>query len=389
MNSKWRWAGLGIIAVVSIAFLYRTVGYLMPQDLSRPALTESESVLGPAFSPSGQNLYFLKRNSKGMVSGPGIEFFTPPARVEFISDRISLVEMQVSTGQSSTVCTWEIPHDAQRVHFEYRGSIFGIVHSELNWQNESLMNYTIGADVLPDPPNLKVPEWKVGTWNPLTKKCVDTKDWDRAFRTAGPNEDSVSRDQEVFTYGFDQAIVSYFQDGHFRVYYDSLHRPDSVIIKDLRQALSAGKLQFNRERYERLSLIKNTEAELVRKFQNQGMEGMGAQLAAIDEMERLGYYPRPRRIAAYAVSSSVAGLSTIEIDIKEFKSGHFYDILAAVESPGQRIILEGDSYPDNPTSEKLNQIIGSGQKQFLVKISGEDLHKLSIERDLFELYIDP
>jgi hypothetical protein len=216
MNSKWRWAGLGMIAVISIAVLYRTVLHFMPPDLSKPALTESESVLAPVFSPSGERLYFLKRNSTGMVSGPGIEFVTPPAKVEFISDRISLMEIQISTGQSSTVCTREIPH-AERVMFEYRGRIFGIVQSELKWENESL-NYMIGADVLPDPPNTKEPEWKAGTWNSLTKKCMDTKDWDRTPQTANPsNEDTVFKDQEVFTYGYDQAIASYFQDGHFRV----------------------------------------------------------------------------------------------------------------------------------------------------------------------------
>jgi hypothetical protein len=202
--------------VISIAVLYRTVLHFMPRDLSKPALTESESVLAPVFSPSGERLYFLKRNSTGMVSGPGIEFVTPPAKVEFISDRISLMEIQISTGQSSTVCTREIPH-AERVMFEYRGRIFGIVQSELKWENESL-NYMIGADVLPDPPNTKEPEWKAGTWNSLTKKCMDTKDWDRTPQTANPsNEDTVFKDQEVFTYGYDQAIASYFQDGHFRV----------------------------------------------------------------------------------------------------------------------------------------------------------------------------
>jgi hypothetical protein len=115
---------------------------------------------------------------------------------------------------------------------------------------------------------------------------------------------------------------------------------------------------------------------LVRKFQNQGIEGMGAQLAAIDEMERLGYYPKTWKITAYPVSSTVAGLPTIEIDEKEFRSGLYNDILAAVESPGQRITLAG------ATSDKLKELIGSGQTQFVVKLSGRGLRELSIERDL-------
>src|SRR6516225_8658681 len=106
----WTREGLGMIAVVSIAVLYGTVLFGTPQDLSKPALTKAEGVSAPAFSPSGDKLYFLKRNSSGMVSGAGIEFFTAPAKVEFLSDQISLVEMQVANRQSNTVCTWEIPH---------------------------------------------------------------------------------------------------------------------------------------------------------------------------------------------------------------------------------------------------------------------------------------
>src|SRR5262249_12022380 len=161
--------------------------------------------------------------------------------------------------QSSSVCTWEIPHDG--VKFEYRDLIFGLVYSELKWESESL-TYKIGLDVLPDPPGTKVPEWKVGKWDPLTKKCVETKDWDRAPQTPNPwNEDTLSKDQEVFSFGYDQAIASYVQDGHFRVYYDSLHRPDSVVIENLRRALSAGQLQLNRERIERVRVIENTQAK--------------------------------------------------------------------------------------------------------------------------------
>lgn len=382
MKSKWwNWAGLGMIAVVSIAVLYWTLLYFTPRDLSVPALTESESVHAPVFSPSGGRLYFLKRNSTGMVSGPGIEFFTPPAKVEFLSDRISLVEMQVPTRQSSTVCTWEIPH-AERVKFEYRNRLFGIVHSELRWESESL-KYKIGADVLPDPPSTVVPEWKVGTWNPLTKGCMDTQDWDRAPQTANPwNEDTVSKDQEVFSFGYDQAIASYFQDGHFRVYYDSLHRPDSVVIEDLRRALSAGQLQFHRERYERIRVIENTQAELVRQFRSQGMNETGALLAAIDELERLGYYPKTPRITAGKVSSPIAGLSTIEIEEMQFEFGLLPDILEAIQNPGKRVRFQGDYLTNGPgyrTREKLNELIGSGQREFLVKTSGGGLFKLSID----------
>ena len=372
-----------MIALVSIAVLYGTVLSGRPQDLSKPALTKAEGVSAPAFSPSGDRLYFLKRNSSGMVSGAGIEFFTAPAKVEFLSDQISLVEMQVANRQSNTVCTWEIPH-TERVKSEYRNSIFGIVQAELKWESGSL-KYMIGADVLPDPPGTKVLEWKMGTWNPLTKGCRDTKDFDsdRVPRTAGQNEDSVSRDQEVFVYGFDQAIVSYFQDGHFEVYYDSLHRPDSVIIKDLRQTLSAGRLYLNRERYDRLRDFTNTQERLIRQFKNQGMTESEAYLASLDDLERLGYIPKTRRLTAEKVSSPIPGLPTIEIKEPNFEFGLFPDIEEAIKNPGKRVKYQG-SYLTGPdpvygNSKKLNELIGSGQREFLIKNSDGRLFKLSID----------
>jgi hypothetical protein len=54
------------------------------------------------------------RTSSGISWGPGIEFFTPPAKVLFLRDRFNLMAVDVVKKSVRILRGWDVPHEVAR-----------------------------------------------------------------------------------------------------------------------------------------------------------------------------------------------------------------------------------------------------------------------------------
>jgi hypothetical protein len=72
------------------------------------------TVHSPIFGSGGRDVYFLLRTSSGISWGPGIEFFTPPAKVLFLRDRFNLMAVDVVKKSVRILRGWDVPHEVAR-----------------------------------------------------------------------------------------------------------------------------------------------------------------------------------------------------------------------------------------------------------------------------------
>jgi hypothetical protein len=109
-----------------------------------------------------------------------------------------------------------------------------------------------------------------------------------------------------------------------------------------------------------------------------GLHEGTAELAAIKEMQRLGYYPRPTQLVARRLSDdeaqaaqSVGRLEPLfRITETEFEAGLFQDIEAALASPGEPVDKNMGNYiihRDYTTSDAVNRFLNREGRVFFVR----------------------
>jgi hypothetical protein len=128
---------------------------------------------------------------------------------------------------------------------------------------------------------------------------------------------------------------------------------------------------------ERLARIADTRARIVASARARGANEGRAELEAIDELERAGYYPRQAQLVATrltredAESRRTQGRLTplFRISAMEFRVGLFQDIEAALAAPGSEVRFAGPyvRHRDFTTSEALNAFLESGGRDFYVE----------------------
>jgi hypothetical protein len=156
------------IVIVSGVVAYKT-GIMIRYDSDR-------TLHSPIFSSDGSEIYFLSRSASGVSWGPGIEFFTSPAKVIFLSDRISLEALDIGTKRTKTFYTWKIPHE-KGTREEYRSRLFGILQTELT-RKDRIIYFKIGLDVRRDEPNTRLNEWLTGYYDIDGRRITEAKKWD-------------------------------------------------------------------------------------------------------------------------------------------------------------------------------------------------------------------
>ena len=128
-------------------------------------------------------------------------------------------------------------------------------------------------------------------------------------------------------------------------------------------------LLIRREAIERGELVRNTRAQLVERGRRAGLSEYEAEMAAIDEMERLGLYPKSTKLVAGPAPCAQAS-RLFEISDEELTVGLFQDIERAIASPGKEVNFWGTyhRYRGYETSQLINEYVAAGNSSFFVRI---------------------
>jgi hypothetical protein len=354
------------IVVVSAIVAYRT-GIMIRYDSDR-------TFHSPIFSSDGSEIYFLSRSVSGVSWGPGIEFFTPPAKVFFLSDRISLRALDIGTKKAITFYTWKIPHE-NGTREEYRSRLFGISRTELTRKGPRVY-FKIGLDVRKDRPGTSLDEWLTGYYDIDDRRITEAKRWEQSHEIPDPwPEDILSGDFEVINYRNKAILLREGKTGHVNTLASADgFWPDSlkdIPIEDY----------SHRERLGRTKALRDHSARLVKKFEAMGFSEGEAALKAGDELEKMGLYPKSPRITARGVEKPAGDYSEFQISSEEFNFGLFPDIEKAIHEPGTEIRFWGNyiSHRDYDTSKRINEYLSRGNTQFYV-IAGGKIYLMTISR---------
>lgn len=87
----------------------------------------------PIFAPDGKSVFTIRREARALVTGPGVEFFTPPATVRLQRDRFDLLNITLPDARVTVVETCPpSPLEGSSIR-AYHGAIFGVPHAHLRW----------------------------------------------------------------------------------------------------------------------------------------------------------------------------------------------------------------------------------------------------------------
>lgn len=368
-------AGLVAAAlIVCAAFAARALGLA--------SLSHDTGYLSPIFAADGQSTFVIRRDVRAIVIGPGREFFSPPALVRVLKDRLALVNIRLSDGHVSLVEAFPpSPVEGARIQ-SYHGAIFGSVHAHLRWADPSHLDYEVAVTRYDSPQSRTFVTRKV--WNPRSRTSELTGPWkEGSTGMSGDEPQQLAGDLEVIAMPGDEglgcAIVvagrqepagrALVENGDCRSKYGSGY-PRSVLAPLSRRAA-----------IERSQLIARTYAGLVDRARQKGVPEGQAMLDASDEMSRLGLYPRQTTLVAHRAECGSAS-ETFDISDEQFTVGLFSDIEHAIASPGQPVHKSMGNYiihRDYTTSQQLNEYLAAGHTSFLIRSRGA-CWRLSIER---------
>ena len=352
---------VAVFFIAGLAIAY-TLGIVPRYDAER-------TLHSPIFSADGRSVYLIERRVKGLSWGPGIEFFSSPAKVLFLSDRFSLDAVDLESGSVKTLHTWTVPHE-KTAWEEYRNRLFGIPGTELRVK-EGRIFFKIGLDVLPDGPNSRVNEWLVGSCDLSSGRVEETKTWDRGYEVPTPwPEETLSGDREVLNFKNKEVLIYEHRTGGLRLLVAA--DPAAAVGRGALASLDVQQLS-HRADLERLIGLRQTQQALERRFKEEGLPEGEAALRTSDEMEKLGLYPKSPKIVATLVAKPGDDYQTFAISRDEFRFGLFHDIEEAIKKPGEEIHFWGNyiRHRDFDTSERLNKYLAAGNTGFYVTTEGK------------------
>ncbi len=354
---------------------------------SEKPLFGSESYKGyfaPVFSPDGQFVYYVARDTRGRINGPGMEFFTPPAEVRVDADLFTIHRIHLETGRDQTVASLSDSPLVRREIETYRSRIFTCPTVHLRFSADGHLEYDIGISV-PTRPTSTV--WRVWRrWNTEAGEFEGSDVWVPAqAQMSGRLEHKLLGDREVVTVAGPECYSAAI------VMIDHSTKDYEVVLgsADLEEEYPDGlttEIVFaasEREQIERLRAMRKAYAEAIERFREQGLSEGEALLAANKEMQQLGYYPAtPTMMARPVAEISRTDVPLFEITDAEFAAGIFPDIDAAIQTPGIKVDKSMGDYVRHrafATSEKLNEYLDTGATVFLVRARGR-VWEISIDR---------
>jgi hypothetical protein len=356
--------GLAALAVVGVIGL-QTSGLL--------ALEHHRGFEGPVWAPGGQAVYYLERDTRGIVAGLGWELFSPPARVRILSDTLTLRRLDPASGRDEALHRLEVSPHIQRATARYRGRVFGLVRSR----------------IAPGPPleltvALSIPRQPFSeTWMyraTVNGADVASQGWREQPATGiTPGEAVLVNGRELMVVpgseGYGEAILALEADGGIEV----LRSWPGFRLADIPPGALAQRSR--RTAIERARRFRQTHTELVERYRAEGMPEGAASLAAYDRMQQMGLLPPDPTLTAAPAGDPAPSEPVFVIPPRYFEVGLFRDIAAAIAEPGTAVETStGDylKYGDDDVGPRLRQWRRE-HDSFLVEVNGKRW-RLSVDR---------
>lgn len=327
---------------------------------------------GPAFSPDGRFVYVVGRETEGATWGFGWEFFTPPAYAYPLSDHVSLVRVEASSGRRETLETWTTTPVARRVIREYRGRVFNTMRATVRPRPDGV-EYGIEMAIP------KVPMSDIHTLDGVWSETAAARrrgEWRRGGWLRGPSEPVLAGAVEVFELQGAEAFpcaVALLDHSTLTPRALTWSRDCAARYSDgpTREALLAVSRKADLDRHAEIARVRH---ERIAKHRADGLPEGDAILRSYRDLEDMGYLPRSPRLTARPIDgAAAASLPTFEIAEPEMASGIFPDIERAVASPGTEVEKSMGRYivhRDYTTSARLNALLDSGARAFVVRYRG-------------------
>ena len=366
-----RRAAIWVLLLLAVGLAF----FLLSHTLSE------EGFYSPVYSPDGSEVFFIARETSGLVLGFGFECFSPPAHVFVWKDRFTLLRLLVEDGSVKIAKTWPgSPLERQWLR-TYRGRLFTVPSTRLQWDDQNRLQYRV---------RLRTPRQPTadhfflsGEWRSTGEESPDSNAWQEGWtETSGYDESTLSGEWEVIAARGEQAypcalVAHNAATSELKVL---LATPtcDRVYRNGIRFADVA---ELSRRRYiERIELLKSTRDELTQQALAEGLTEYEASLKVTLQMQDLGFYARPPQLVAQALSRQRARAleqqgalePLFSITEMEFRVGLFQDIERAIKAPGTEVERSGKYviHRDYSTSQKLNRFFESGRRLFYVETQG-------------------
>lgn len=374
---------LRIVQAIAVALI--VAGF--SSGCSEKPLFGSESYIGyfaPIYSPDGRFVYYVVRDTRGRINGPGMEFFTPPAEVRVDADLFTIHRIDLETGRDQTIASISDSPLVRREIETYRSRIFTCPSVHLRFVDDQHLEYEIAISVPTRPTSTIWRVWR--TWNAEEGEFEGSDVWVPAqAQISGRLEDSLRDHKEVVAVPgpecYPSAIITIDHSaGEFETLLASAdfeeEYPDGLTDEVVFE-------QSGKDEIERLREMRKAYADAIARYRGEGLPEGEAILRANKDMQALGFYPAAPTMMARPVDGVRTDLPLFEITDEEFEAGIFPDIDAAIGSPGLKVDKDMGHYirhRDFQTSTKLNDFLDTGATEFLIRARGR-VWEITIDRN--------
>jgi hypothetical protein len=359
-------AGIALtVILVSALVALQTTGLL--------AIERHRGYVGAVWSGDGDALYYLERDTRGIVAGMGWEFFSPPAQVLLFSDTLTLHRLAPASDSDEALYRLEVTPHIDRVIPRYRSRIFGLVRARIDPDPPLALAVAIG---IPVQPYSEIWVYRAAS----TASGFTTEGWRQEPATGvTPGEAVLVNGRELMLVhgpeGYGRAILAQDTDGRIEV----LRSRPGFRLTDI--SLEALAERSRRTSIERVRHFRATHAELVERYRAEGMREGAASLAAYDTMQEMGLLSPDPTVTARPAQGLPASEPVFVIPSGYFEVGLFRDISAAIAAPGQAVETgTGDylKYGDDDVGVRLREW-RRDHDSFVVEVDGRRW-RLSVTR---------
>lgn len=368
----------GFLAAALMAVLLILVGGLGLGALGLVTIERHTGFFAPVWDTQGDGIFYVERNTFGIVWGFGWEHFSPPAYSYVVRDDFRLRHLELDETEPANLGRWSASPVKGRVTREYRGRIFNAVSARVDVTPEGA-SYLVAMSI-PRVPTSE--QWSLeGTWS---QSAGATGQWrqEQAGSTAAPEQVLVGGVEVMAVPGresYPAAILAVNADGNARVLVRNgdFHKlyPNGVPAKVVAERSLRDQIERSRE-------FRRVETDLVARYRGEGLDEGEAILRANRDMEELGLLPKRPRLVADPVDQVPPAARVFEIPSEYFQVGLFQDIAAAIASPGTEVDTDTGSYLkyyDDETGPQLKQWREQGNDRFVVRTGGRS-YVLTVSR---------
>jgi hypothetical protein len=291
--------------------------------------------LAPVWSTDGRFLYFMERESAGIVLGFGYDYFPPLANVYLTQDDLALRRLDLEDLTTQTLTRIQLTPKTRRWLEFNRGGIFGNVRAGL-FEDDGSLNYQVRFEygLFPD----KEVWYSEGNWpgDDEDEGVPVWKSFPAPFIFA--NDQVLQGGRELLlakgVENFGSAILAVDEDGIIAPLVTSpAYQHREGFLPPLMGA-------SRRERIEAARDEKAFEQNLLAEFEAEGLSEGAAQQRYTLELERRGLRVPTRRLVAEEIAAPVDGDKVFPLSAKRFLPHTYPDLRVAISNPGLLVEAE-------------------------------------------------